>query len=288
MVEYVLGNYLVEAGRITSEQLETVVNQLDKIRVKLGLIAVAEGMMTLEQADEVNRLQTVKDKRFGDIAIEKGYLTEEQISNLLKAQGNTYMSFVQALVNEGLLKMEELDTVFDGYREKNSFSKRDMEVLKSDDSELIIPLFLTPETLKYQDIIGVVVRTVIRCIDRHVYVGKASLATSYTVSNAAVQEVEGEKGFVSAFQEKNGGLLKIASVFGQEDFSLINSDSLDAAGEFLNCVNGLHASALSQSGAVLELLPPELITGSKDIVGQVCSIPVYVGDKELLFIVTEK
>ena len=72
MVEYVLGNYLVEAGRITSEQLETVVNQLDKIRVKLGLIAVAEGMMTLEQADEVNRLQTVKDKRFGDKASEKG------------------------------------------------------------------------------------------------------------------------------------------------------------------------------------------------------------------------
>lgn len=288
MVEYVLGNYLVEAGRITSEQLETVVGQLDKIRVKLGLIAVAEGMMTLEQADEVNHLQAVMDKRFGDIAVEKGYLTDEQIGNLLKAQGNTYMSFVQALVNEGFLKMEEIDSVFEGYREKNSFSKTDMEVLKSDDPEMIIPLFLTPETLKYHDVIGVAVRTIIRCVDRHVYIGKASLADNYTLSKAAMQEVEGEEGFATALQEKEGGLLKIASVFGQEEFSAIDEDSLDAVGEFLNCVNGLHASALSQKGAVLELLPPELITGSKDVSGHVCCVPVFVGNKELVFVVTEK
>lgn len=288
MVEYVLGNYLVEAGRITSEQLETVVGQLDKIRVKLGLIAVAEGMMTLEQADEVNHLQAVMDKRFGDIAVEKGYLTDEQIGNLLKAQGNTYMSFVQALVNEGLLKMEEIDSVFDGYREKNSFSKTDMEVLKSDDPEMIIPLFLTPETLKYHDVIGVAVRTIIRCVDRHVYIGKASLADNYTLSKAAMQEVEGEEGFATALQEKEGGLLKIASVFGQEEFSAIDEDSLDAAGEFLNCVNGLHASALSQKGSVLELLPPELIAGSKEVSGHVCCVPVFVGNKELVFVVTEK
>ena len=59
MVEYILGNYLVGSGKLTEEQLEVVVGQLDKIRVKLGLIAVAEGMMTLAQADEVNRLQSV-------------------------------------------------------------------------------------------------------------------------------------------------------------------------------------------------------------------------------------
>ena len=76
MVEYILGNYLVGSGKLTEEQLEVVVGQLDKIRVKLGLIAVAEGMMTLAQADEVNRLQSVMDKRFGDIAVEKGYLTD--------------------------------------------------------------------------------------------------------------------------------------------------------------------------------------------------------------------
>ncbi len=287
MVEYILGDYLVETGKISKEQLDDVVGQLDKVRVKLGLIAVAEGMMTTEQADEVNKLQAVMDKRFGDIAVEKGYLTDEQIGNLLKAQGNTYMTFVQALINEGLVKMEEIEDILEGFRVKNSFSKMDIEILKSDDPDVVVPLFLTPETLKYQEIIGVVVRTIIRCIDRHVYIGKATLSDKCPLSFATVQKVDGEKGFVSAFMEQDGGLLKLASVFGQEDFIDLDDDALDAACEFLNCVNGLHASTLSQRGAILELLPPEMIEYTGEINGQVCSIPIYVSNKKLLFIVTE-
>lgn len=287
MVEYILGDYLVETGKISKEQLDAVVGQLDKVRVKLGVIAVAEGMMTTEQADEVNKLQSVMDKRFGDIAVEKGYLTDEQIGNLLKAQGNTYMTFVQALINEGMVKMEEIEGILEGFRVKNSFSKMDIEMLKSDDPDVVVPLFLTPETLKYQDIIGIVVRTIIRCVDRHVYVGKASLNEKCELASATVQKVEGEEGFVSAFMEQDGGLLKLASVFGQEDFAELDADALDAACEFLNCVNGLHASALSQNGALLELLPPEMVTDSKEVTGQVCSIPIYVNSKKLLFVVTK-
>ena len=287
MVEYILGNYLVGSGKISSEQLEVVVQQLDKIRVKLGLIAVAEGMMTLAQADEVNRLQSVMDKRFGDIAIEKGYLTDDQIGNLLKAQGNTYMSFVQSLVNEGFVKMEEIDTIFEGYREENGFTKSDMESLKSDEPERIVPLFLTAETMKYADVIGVAVRTIIRCVDRHMYIGKSCEKVDWEIKNAALQKVEGEGGYEAGFVEQYGGLLKLVSVFGQEDFQRMDVDALDAAGEFLNCVNGLHASALSMNGAVLELLPPNLITDSSKIDGKVCMVPFYVKGASLAFIVKE-
>ena len=287
MVEYILGNYLVGSGKLTDEQLEVVVEQLDKIRVKLGLIAVAEGMMTLAQAEEVNRLQSVMDKRFGDIAVEKGYLTDDQIGNLLKAQGNTYMSFVQSLVNEGFVKMEEIDTIFDGYREENGFTKSDMETLKSDEPERIVPLFLSAECMKYADIIGVAVRTIIRCIDRHMYIGKAAIKEDYEIKNAALQEVKGEDGYEAGFVEQFGGLLKLASIFGQEDFSKIDVDALDAAGEFLNCVNGLHASALSMEGAVLELMPPNLVTESTKIDGQVCVMPLYVKGTSVAFIVKE-
>ena len=287
MVEYILGDYLVETGKISSEQLEAVVSQLDKVRVKLGLIAVAEGMMTTEQCDEVNRLQSAMDKRFGDIAIEKGYLTDEQIGNLLKAQGNTYMTFVQALINEDMVKMDEIDDILEGFRVKNSFSKTDIEMLKSDDPDVVIPLYLTPETLKYQEIIGVAIRTIIRCIDRHVYIGKATLSRKKELALACMQKVEGNAGFISAFEEQQGGLVKLASIFGQEEFNAMDDDALDAACEFLNCVNGLYASALSQKGEVLELLPPQMVTDEIEIEGQVCSLPIYVNNKMLSFVVTE-
>ena len=35
MVEYILGNYLVETGKITKEQLKTAMKEQDSTRVKL-------------------------------------------------------------------------------------------------------------------------------------------------------------------------------------------------------------------------------------------------------------
>jgi len=109
MVEYILGNYLVETGKITKEQLAQTLADQDTVRVKLGLIAVAEGMMTLEQTAEVNRLQALMDQRFGDIAVQKGYLTDEQVGKLLKKQGNAYLTFIQTMVDSQLLDMEDVN-----------------------------------------------------------------------------------------------------------------------------------------------------------------------------------
>lgn len=286
MVEYILGDYLVEEEKISKEQLDEIIEKMDKVRVKLGLIAVAEGMMTMEQADEVNRLQATMDKRFGDIAVEKGYLTDEQIGNLLKAQGNTYMAFAQVLVDAGIIKMEEIDTLWEGFRKKNSFSKPDMEMLKSDDPDKIIPLYLTPETLEFEEWIGVAIRTMIRFVDRHIYIEKAELVTSVEMEKGAIQAVEGEGGNNASFIEMDGGLLKVSSIFGQYDFKELDEDALDAAGELLNCVNGLHASALSQKGMVLELMPPELVTDGKTVkADKICRVPVYINGRQMAILV---
>lgn len=86
MVDYILGNYLVESGKISKTQLAEILKKQDSVRVKLGLIAVAEGFMTQEEAEEVNHLQSLMDKRFGDIAVERGYLTDAQVSMLLKSR----------------------------------------------------------------------------------------------------------------------------------------------------------------------------------------------------------
>ena len=110
MVSSIVGNYLLDQGLITAEQYKDLLREQQKVRVKLGLIAVAEGLMTQEEADKVNRLQAVMDKRFGDIAVEKGYLTSGQVEALLKKQGNAYLAFAQALENQQLMTVE-LDNI---------------------------------------------------------------------------------------------------------------------------------------------------------------------------------
>ena len=293
MVVYLLGNYLVESGRLTDEQLQKAIARQNEVRVKMGLIAVAEGMMTSEQADEVNRLQATMDKRFGDIAVEKGYLTDEQIGNLLKKQGNAYMSFAQVLVDEGFIGLQELDTIMDEFQQKNGFSRSEMEDLKSDEPERVVPLFLPPEAMAYNEVVSIVVKTLIRCADRNVYIGKATWSDEATVNVGAFQKtvdysapVDGFTSIELGITEGDGGLAKIAALFCKEE-NLDEEDMLDASGELLNCISGLYATALSRKGVDSELLPPVLQVEETAVMKEqgICSVPLYIGSKKAMFTV---
>lgn len=289
MVEYIFGNYLVDIGRITKAELQQVLEKQDSVRVKLGLIAVEEGLMTIEQADEVNRLQAVMDQRFGDIAVGKGYLTEEQVAKLLKQQGNAYLMFVQALVDDDLIMMEEIDLLLNDFKRVNGFSNSELDDIKSDDVDRIIPILLPDEGKQYQEVIGAAVRMLIRMVDRHVYLGNAVMVEALPAEDVVSQAMVGEGGIVDCFSERNGALLKVCSVFGQEEFERLDLDSLDAAGELLNYVNGLYASGLSSRGVFLELMPPEYGAVKENVkTGTICSIPIFVGSKGLYFTVAER
>ena len=287
MVEYILGNYLVETGKITKEQLAQTLTDQDTVRVKLGLIAVAEGMMTLEQTAEVNRLQALLDQRFGDIAVQKGYLTDEQVGKLLKKQGNAYLSFIQTMVDSQLLDMEDVELVINSFRLINGYSNSEMDALKSDDAERIVPLFIPEEGKQFTDIISTAVKALIRLIDRHIYIGKAEMAGSFPSKDMVSQSMEGTNGLVSCLSEGNGALLQVCSVFGQEDFPQLDLDALDAAGELLNCINGLFASGQSRDGHFLELMPPDYTDVTAKAKTEICKVPVYIGEKKFYFTVAE-
>jgi hypothetical protein len=250
----------MEKGLLTGEQFRDILNEQQKVRVKLGLIAVAEGLMTQEEADRVNQLQAVMDRRFGDIAVEKGYLTEGQVNSLLKKQGNAYLAFAQAMENQQLMTIEQLEQILLDYRCENNFTASDMDALKSDDVDSILPLFLPVDSEVYYGIAGTAVRTLMRLVDTGLYPDKAYIMQKTEDENGALQKVEGEKGFVSALGGKGNALQFTASVFGQEKFASVDEDALDAIGELLNCINGLYVSEC-KDGSSLELMPPSFKTG---------------------------
>ena len=287
MVEYILGNYLVETGKITKEQLAQTLADQDTVRVKLGLIAVSEGMMTLEQTAEVNRLQALMDQRFGDIAVQKGYLTDEQVGKLLKKQGNAYLTFIQTMVDSQLLDMEDVELVVNTFRLINGYSNSEMDALKSDETERIVPLFIPEEAKQFADIISTAIKTLIRLIDRHIYIGKAELTTYFPSKDMVSQSLEGENGLISCLSEGNGALLRVCSKYAKEEFEQLDLDSLDAAGELLNCINGLYASGLSRDGKFLELMPPDYDDVTAKAKTEICKIPVFIGDQKLYFTVAE-
>lgn len=287
MVEYILGNYLVETGKITNDQLKQALDKQDSARVKLGLIAVAEGVMSLEQANEVNRLQALMDKRYGDIAVEKGFLTDEQVGKLLKKQGDSYLMFVQTLIDEKLVTMDEWDKLVEDFKQANGYSNSEIEALKSDEAERIVPLFIPEDAKRFTGVIAVAVRTMIRLIDRHIYIGNASMVDTFPAENQVSQALDGDNGIIDCLSENDGALLKLCSVYGQEEFAQLDLDSLDAAGELLNCINGLHASSLSREGTLLELMPPDYSDVTDKAKKGICRVPVFVGNQSLYFTVAE-
>jgi hypothetical protein len=213
-------------------------------------------------------------------------LSDEQVGMLLRKQGNAFMMFVQALVDNGYIAMEEVDALVSEFQQSKGYTDAQMEDLKSDDVERILPLFLPNEASAYAGVIAVAVRTFIRLIDRHAYISDISMTDSLPNTNQVNQELCGEDGIIDCFSEGCGALLKTATIFGQEDFTELDMDALDAAGEFLNCINGLYASALSQQDKFLELMPPEYMDMSAKA-KNACKVTLGLDDQKLYFTVAE-
>lgn len=287
MFDQIFGNYLVQEGRITKEQLAEVIEYESSVRVKLGLIAVAEKLMTKEQADEVNQLQAIMDRRFGDIAVEKGYLTEEQVGQLLKKQGNIYMLFVQTLIDKNCMTLEEVDEALNDYQREQGFTHSDMDDLVSGDIERTVKLFLPANTELYDRLCGIAVRTLLRVINSGAYVSKAYLVDELTADKFAMQAIVGDHKIISGFAGSGDSLLAIAEPFAQESFESVDMDALDAVGEFTNCINGLFATDLSGEGIDIDMVPPEFYENTVVLRGnQFCVFPMIIGDDVVNFILS--
>ena len=110
MFDRIFANYLVETGKLSSQNVEVIISTKEERRARLGVIAVSEKVLTIDQAEEINQLQALYDKRFGDIAIDNGYLSREQVDRLLDLQGNPFLTFTQSIIDHGCLTMDEIKT----------------------------------------------------------------------------------------------------------------------------------------------------------------------------------
>lgn len=288
MFANILGDYLIQKGTISETQFLNLKEEQKKTRVKLGLIAVSEKMITEKQADEINRKQAVMDKRFGDIAVELGYLTNDQVGRLLSLQGNPYMLFTQTASDMGILSVADIESAMDAFQKENGFTGADMDALKSGDIDRIVPLFLPQLPVHTKELIAVALRTVNRLITTDICIHKAVVENSYTGKGAALQKMNGDTQVLTAFSGNQEGVLVIADTYAGETFDTLDLDALDSAGEFINIVNGLYATALSGQNIHVELLPPTLLEGDVTISSQdgICKVPLLVNRKSVDLIVS--
>ena len=256
MFSQLFGKYLVEQKALSDDTLKNILKEQEGTRVRLGTIAVADGLLTEAQADEINHLQTQMDKRFGDIAVEQKYLTENQVSTLLKKQGNSTMKFYQLLTDMAGLSLSKIDEYMNGFKSTNGFTDGELEALKEEDIEKLIPLFAATMNTMVTSLSGLVLRNLTRFVTSDFYPERMRKAKDYEYTVLAGQAIKGDHSLYLGFAAQNdmSGVIELAKGFAKEDNSLTSDEVYDAVCEFCNLNNGLFASESSKNGIDIDMI----------------------------------
>lgn len=288
MFSQLFGKYLVDKQIITSDEYRAAIGKQLSVRVKLGTIAIAEGLLTEDDVEMINQLQMQFDKRFGDIAEEKGLLTADQINSLLKKQGNPYMQLTQALTECTKLSASVIEKTLAAFQKEQGYSDSDMDALKADDLDALIPIFACAANPTITNLAGLVVRNINRFITRDFYIGKIQHVDSLSYSHLAGQKLSGKNNYYVTLAEnkEQNAFSLIAAAFSGEQHTDVTADTYDAVCEFINVNNGLFASDLSEKGLEYELEPVFSYEDQK-VTGDFHVLPIYIEDQEVKLIIAD-
>ena len=198
------------------------------------------------------------------------------------------MVFLQTLVDLNIMDMTAAEQILADYQKAKGLTDAQCEDMKSGEIDRILPIFIPAEADCYKEIIGVAIRTIIRCVDREICMEKGMMADTLNGKCGSFQTVEAEDGSKTCVGliEEDGGFLTTASLFAGEEFAQLDEDALDSCAELLNCINGIYASAKSKEDIELELLPPAMYMEDAELSGeQICVLPVMVKGKKMRFVV---
>jgi len=122
------GEFLIEAGEIDSEQLQSALDLCDRVNLPVGEIAKREGWLDDAQVHEILSTQRSADRRFGEIAVELGYLTEERLQSVLHQRSTSHLYIGEALVELGHLSRQSLELQLDRYKSETAAFLREDRV----------------------------------------------------------------------------------------------------------------------------------------------------------------
>jgi CheY-specific phosphatase CheX len=246
------GQYLLEKGRITSQQLSTALDSQKSVTSPIGILALEKGWLTADQIKQILDSQKRTNYRFGEQAVLSGLLTQAQVEALLNEQETSHRVLLgEVLVSKGYLTLDALEREFKEYDKEEAklsselaaaFEKvRNRDLVKTF-TDLIMIMFtrFAKQELKIE-----------RCES-----GKDKVRLFRWVFS---QKVAGENvEFTCLLSVPPKVLLHMASTMLDETVSAPDDLALDASKEFVNIANGNACARLSEHGLNLTMKPPEV------------------------------
>jgi CheY-specific phosphatase CheX len=246
------GQYLLERGRITSQQLLDALECQEGITAPIGAIALERGLLTTEQIKQILQQQKKTNQLFGEIAVILRFLTQAQLDEMLDTQEISHRARLgEALVAKQYITLETLEKELKEYnKEAGKFASEVSAAFSNIAHKHIVKTFTDLMLMMFtrfgkQDII------IERC-----ETGKEKVRLFRWVISQKIAGQDVEFNCLLSVPPKL--LLQMASTMLDEHISTADELALDATKEFVNIANGTACAKLSEDGVNLKLMPPEV------------------------------
>ncbi len=244
-----LGQFLLERGQITPQQLLAATEAQRASNPLLGELAVRQGLLSEAQARRINERQRAEDRRFGDIAMELGLLDAPEVDALLVAQKACRKLFGQVLLEQGALDAETLEAALADHRAEQdagndtlatALAGHALGALAQEAAELCVRLF--PRMLGAQ------------CQAAGVAVNAPTAAWPYT----AHVRISGERSLLVGLSCDRDTLQALACAFLRVPSERCDAElAVDALGEIVNVLMGYVVRNTLPDDADYRATPPD-------------------------------
>jgi CheY-specific phosphatase CheX len=243
------GQFLLERGAISRDQLLAAVQIQESTNILLGTRAIDAGHMTAAQVEEINLAQRSVDRRFGELAVERGYLTEEQLKGLLTRQREERLMLGEALLKIGALDTSALAASL------AAFKASSQGPVAGTIAEIYDGL---PGAGLLEVVADVTVKMFLRMLHTAVRPGNChgELAKIAKADHTIHQRLTGDLNATIALDVSSDLLRAIAGKLLGEEVAKVDGDAIDGAAEFLNIVMGNVCARMSATGRQVEIAPP--------------------------------
>jgi CheY-specific phosphatase CheX len=246
------GQYLLEKGRITSEQLAAALEQQKTVQAAVGTLALEKGLLTAEQIKQILAEQRKTGLRFGEQAVARGSLTQTQVDELLREQEVSHrVRLGEVLVSKGYLTLEMLEKELKEY-------KKEEEKISSEVSDTLSKLLHKNLVKTFTDLM-IMMFTQFAKQDIKIErceMGKDKVRLFRWVISQKIAGSNVEFKYLLSVPAKL--LLQMASTMLDENINTADELALDATKEFVNIANGNACARLSENGMSFTMLPPEV------------------------------
>ncbi len=246
------GQYLLERGRITSQQLHQALEFQKLVKLPVGVLALEAGLLTSDQIKAVLVRQSKSDKLFGELAVAMGLLNQAQVDEILTRQTSHKIFLGEALIVKGFIDVDILDRELKEYqKEEDRVALKVAAAFDSVGNKEIVKTFTDLMVMMFTDFGG---QRDVKV--EHCETGKEKVRLFRWVIS---QKIAGENvEFNCLLSVPPKLMLQMASTMLDQDISTADELALDATKEFVNIANGNACAKLSEDGVTLTMEPPEV------------------------------